>query len=89
MDAVQQDKCWGRRLARVGVNPTTRSTRAPDTVERVTRWRWLARQPGLGTHWQAHPHRKPVPDCPQPDPPEIRLDQIIHPAAAAAAPGDS
>lgn len=40
--------------------------------------------------WQRHPrHRIAVPDCPQPDPPEIRLDQIIHPAAAAAAPGDS
>lgn len=48
MDALQRDKCWGRRLARVGVNPTTRSTRTPDTVERAIRWRWLARQSGLG-----------------------------------------
>lgn len=100
MNAIEQDRCFARRLARAGnltaigiarVGRSLEAARPLSNAERVTRWRKRSGNPGFASCY-VNPYqrrsRPPVADCPQPESPYKPIIQF--PTATAATPdGDA
>lgn len=63
MNVVERDKCFGRRLARMGAARlviTRASDRVPTPNERALFWRWRSGNPGLGNVVFLRPRNAPA-----------------------------